>query len=123
MHNRLKAILPSIEQQLSSDEIMVFKIGKSDDPAKRFNQYEEPYHYLDIIAKGDASKINKAEIDLINWATTHECLSIKCLNENNGGGGNPDATMLYIVSRRANAEAGEHLLTPTNIINEEIINL
>lgn len=39
MHNRLKAILPSIEQQLSSDEIMVFKIRKSDDPAKRFNQF------------------------------------------------------------------------------------
>lgn len=123
MSPELQSLLSGIKQRLMKADISSFKIGKTNNPKERFNQYDEPYHYMDIIAQGDANKINTAEKDLIDWVNSHESLSAKCANINEGGGGNPDATMLYIVSRKAEAEIGEHLLPPSRLFNGDIINL
>lgn len=65
-------MLPDIEQRLSQPDIEIFKIGKSNDSKRRFLEYEEPLHFLGIIAKGNADAINQAECDLI--AHFHENL-------------------------------------------------
>ena len=123
MHSRLQQMLAAIEWRLSNTDIITFKIGKSDDSQRRFLLYNEPYHYLGIVAIGTNQNINQAEIDLINWAMNNSSICHKCQNTNGGGGGNPDATELYIVVRKANADCGEHLLDPDNLFDFHPINI
>lgn len=116
-------MLAVFQRRLSNDDIIAFKIGKSNNSQQRFLQYDEPYHHLDIIAIGTAEDINQAEIDLINWAINNRSICHKCQNVNNGGGGDPDATELYIVAQKANADCGEHLLEPSALFNFQPINI
>lgn len=110
-------MLPDIEQRLSQPDIEIFKIGKSNDSKRRFLEYEEPLHFLGIIAKGNADAINQAECDLI--AHFHE--NAKCTNEN--------ATELYIVAKKHyeqplnDGDQLEHLLEPSSLFDFETINI
>ena len=125
MHSKLQKMLPDIEQRLSQPDIEIFKIGKSNDSKRRFLEYEEPLHFLGIIAKGNADAINQAECDLI--AHFHE--NAKCTNENAGGGGNENATELYIVAKKHyeqplnDGDQLEHLLEPSSLFDFETINI
>lgn len=118
-------MLPDIEQRLSQPDIEIFKIGKSNDSKRRFLEYEEPLHFLGIIAKGNADAINQAECDLI--AHFHE--NAKCTNENAGGGGNENATELYIVAKKHyeqplnDGDQLEHLIEPSSLFDFETINI
>ena len=109
MDRKLQDLLPAIKERLEQPDIRAFKIGKSKDARRRFSEYEEPFHYLGIIAKGNADAINQAECDLIDYFKGNA----KCTNENAGGGGYEDATELYIVARKNGADHREHLLDPT----------
>ncbi len=125
MHSKLRQVLPNIERRLSQPDIEFFKIGKSNDSRRRFSEYEEPLHFLGIVATGNADTINQAECDLIN----HFRKNAKCINENAGGGGNENATELYIVAKkhyRPQLEYGEQLeqlLDPSSLFDFETINL
>ena len=125
MHSKLRQVLPNIERRLSQPDIEFFKIGKSNDSRRRFFEYEEPLHFLGIVATGHADTINQAECDLIN----HFRKNAKCINENAGGGGNENATELYIVAKKhyeqplENGEQLEHLLEPSSLFDFETINL
>lgn len=123
MDSKLSRLLLNIESRLSDNDIVAFKIGKSENSHNRFLQYDEPYHYLGVVARGNATKINQAEIDLINWAQQRHLLANKCINTNDGGGGSSNATELYIVARRANANCGSHLLPPDELFNFQPITL
>lgn len=125
MNSKLQEMLPVIEKRLGQPDIESFKIGKSNDSRQRFLEYEDPLHFLGIIARGNADTINKAECDLI--AHFQEC--VKCTNKNAGGGGNENATELYIVAKKhyehplKNKEQLEHLLEPSSLFDFETINI
>lgn len=125
MNHKLQKVLPDIEQRLSQPDIEIFKIGKSNDSRHRFEEYDEPLHFLGIVAKGNADAINQAECDLI----AHFRDNAKCINENAGGGGNENATELYIVAKKhygqplKNGEQLEYLLEPSSLFNFETVNI
>lgn len=73
-----------------------FKIGKTDDPKAREEDYHvEDYSFFHVIAVGEKKEISKAEKDLILYFMTQSRHKEKCANEQEGGG-SPNATMLYI---------------------------
>lgn len=125
MHTKLQKMLSDIERRLAQPDIEFFKIGKSNDSKRRFSEYKEPLHFLGIIAKGDADAINQAECDLI----AHFRENTKCTNENAGGGGNENATELYIVAKKhyeqplQDREQLEHLLEPSSLFDFKTINI
>ncbi len=125
MNHKLQELLPIIEKRLEQPDIDVFKIGKSNDSKRRFLEYEEPLHFLGIIAKGNADAINQAECDLI----AHFQKNAKCANEYAGGGGNENATELYIVAKKhyeqplKDREQLEQLLEPSSLFDFDTISI
>lgn len=126
MERTLEAKLSVIEDRLMCEDINFFKIGKSNDSRARFNQHnsdEEFWHFLSIIARGSAESVNQAECDLIDYFRQHPTLKDKCQNDNRGGGGNEQATELYIIASNKYADPLEHLLGAVDLFTFETINI
>lgn len=83
-----------------------FYIGKTGNPKQRYEDHlaESPFdesgqhdanYYIEMyeLACGKSKVINDLEIQLINYYKKHSAF---IANENQGGGGNPDAICLYV---------------------------
>ena len=77
---------------------------------------------MGIIATGTTEMINNAECDLIDYFKSSK-LKTKCANENQGGGGNPNAIELYIFAQEKDADRFDGLLNPTPLFSFNAINL
>ena len=124
MDPQLEQLIPVIEKRLGEDDISEFKIGKSKCAKKRFNDDEySGYYYLSVIAEGNPAQINQAEIDMIDYFMSTSCVKSKCANLHNGGGGNPEATELYIAAKSSKLKYQESLLGPVNLFEFQSVQL
>lgn len=97
MIQALKEILPNLVSWLRDEDVDLFKIGISNNPEQRAEQYAQ--HQLFTIAhSNDPKAICQAEKDLIAFFLDRDNpVFEKCENINAGGGGQiEDATFLYI---------------------------
>lgn len=123
MHQKLYELLPTIEKRLSQEDIVFFKIGKSECAEERFRDPEyDNYQLMGIVAVGNVGMINQAECDLIDYFKSSQ-ITNKCANENRGGGGNPNAVELYIFAQEKNADRFDGLLDPTPLFEFETVEL
>lgn len=92
---QLERLLALVKLELSHlPNLQEFKIGKTTEPEERVKNYDG-YNYFNVIATGGSDMINHAEIYLIENLREDS----RCLNINNGGGGNPNADKLYLIAR------------------------
>lgn len=97
MDKKLEALIPELEKLLSKEDYSGFYIGKTDDcNSRKCDHHNEGLPFFWEFAKGEGEAIKQGEIDLINYFKEKSPLKNKCLNENNGGAGNPMATYLYV---------------------------
>lgn len=122
MNKELNKVLSVIVERLSKEEIKSFKIGKTANPDERFTSEDyDHFHYASIIAHcNDSAIITQAEEDLISYFQKHKSLKDKCCNEQLGGG-SPDATYLYIVAGREDADPYAALLDKDALMDEEFM--
>lgn len=123
MNTKLKVLIPQLEALLSKETYSGFYIGKTDDCNSRSCDHEnEGYAFFWEFAKGNSETINQGEIDLINYFKEASNLKDKCLNEKNGGAGNPNAIYLYVTVKingiRQIDELNDDLLNPFEPIIE-----
>lgn len=98
MKQALQTMINAVEEKLDfRTDFIEFKIGKTDDIEKRKAQYRsEKYYYLWEIGYGTPSDVNMAEKALIEYFRDKSKNKERCKNENDGGGGNPQADKLYL---------------------------
>lgn len=100
MNEKLEEIMIWVEEKLSTfSELKEFKIGKASDCEDRFEtdyQKEGYDNYLEL-AYGSPKAINDGEKFLIGYFRNHPTWKDKCVNKIDGGGGNRNATRLYLV--------------------------
>lgn len=69
-------------------------IGKTGNLEERRKEHEkEGYSHTEAIAEGESDVVNDTEIYLIQEFKKSD---LKCTNTNDGGGGNSNATILYV---------------------------
>ena len=98
----LEKIVKDVEQTLLAlgDRLISYTIGKTHDPNDRECYYQNKrYTHFCEICKGTPDEINQGEKYLIAYFDTHSILKDKKDNERGGGGGNPNADILYIAIR------------------------
>ena len=79
------------------DRLIAFTIGKTGNPNDRECDYQNmSYTHFCEICKGTPCEINQGEKHLIDFFERHPSLKDKKANERDGGGGNPNANVLYI---------------------------
>lgn len=72
-------------------------IGKTNNDKRREEEHlaeTHPVIHLVVVAKGPAKKIT--ELEKLSVEAISNSRKLRILNERGGGGGNPDATMLYV---------------------------
>lgn len=116
MNAKLKTLIPQLVKLLSKETCSGFYIGKTNDCNSRSCDYEnEGFAFFWEFAKGDCITINQGEIDLIDYFKEESSLKSKCLNEESGGAGSPDATYLYVAVK---IEGIKHI----DELNDDLIN-
>ncbi len=122
MNKKLQAALDQIDERLLKGDITNFKIGKTRNAEERFvaEDYDD-YALASIIAfSKNAKEIDMAEKDLIDYYKKHKILSEKCENENLGGG-NPDATYVYIIAKSLNADYVDRLIGKKPVLSKDFV--
>lgn len=100
MKKKIEDLIPKIENLLSNSNYKEFYVGKTDDLEKRNKEHEdEGYNLFWEIAHGIPDSISEGEKKLINYFRNKSSVKDKCENENEGGGGNNQATFLYLAVR------------------------
>lgn len=117
MNEQIQSIIKDIENICVDETIELFYIGKTADVNERECEHSNNgYTNFSEIAKGVPDEINKAEKELVSYFL-ESLLKSKFDNENNGGGGNPEADTLYIVFVRKNIQDSDEIggsLMPSN---------
>ena len=99
VQNAAKIIIQQLEKIVAEEKGWNPKIyiGKTNNDKRREEEHlakSHPVVYLVVVAKGPAKKIT--ELEKLSVEALCNSRNLRMLNERGGGGGNPDATMLYV---------------------------
>lgn len=111
MDNKVfQTIAKDVEQTLLDlgDRLTEFTIGKTEKPNDRECFYQNKFytHFCEI-CKGTPEIINHYEKELIEYFEKHSTLKEKQANERDGGGGNPNADILYVAIKNKENDINE----------------
>jgi hypothetical protein len=83
------------DKLISMKVLTGFYIGKTDNLIKREDDHlkRDGYQFTELLISGNSKLINEAEKFLVDKFLDSE---LPCMNQRGGGGGNPDATDLYV---------------------------